>query len=248
MTRARNKRKHKPSAKHALDDVLHSLQDLVHNELADDNTVQTHGPPAARGDPRQVVQSLKALINDDGAGVADIEEITLTPVAPETAQDDASRPQDAGEPAPAASHPMAEVTSEQLMIPGTEDMGSAAPTPAAGGEQRREEAPKRDAGPKKRHRRKVRQVEMDWDDIPILNDVAAPPPAGAPGMPATPLPSADRAHDIAVRTIAKLNIELRKRGERGLDPITINRLQQLLQEELEQQGANMDNTHDSEQR
>ena len=248
MTRARDKRKHKPSAKHALDDVLHSLQDLVHNELADDDTAKTHGPAAARGDPRHVVQSLKALINNGGAGAVDIEEITLTPVAPEAAQDDASHPQDDGEPDPAASHPMAEVTGEQLMIPGTEDMGSVAPTPAAGGEQRREEAPKGNAGPEKRHRRKVRQVEMDWDDIPILNDVAAPPPAGAPGIPATPLPSADRAHDIAVRTIAKLNIELRKRGERGLDPITINRLQRLLQEELEQQGANVDNKHDPKQR
>ena len=83
---------------------------------------------------------------------------------------------------------------------------------------------------------------MDWDDIPVLNDIAAPPPSTAAGVP-----SADRARDIAVRTIAKLNIELRKRGERGLDPITIDRLQQLLQEELEQQAANVDNKHDSAQ-
>lgn len=94
------------------------------------------------------------------------------------------------------------------------------------------------------------QLEIDWeDDIPVLHEVAAPPPK-APWLPAAvdaePLPSDDRARDIAIRVIARLNIELRDRGQPGLDPMLINRLQRVLREELAQHAPNMDNSVDDQ--
>ncbi|MFQ6022044.1 MAG: hypothetical protein ACE5NW_04930 [Acidiferrobacterales bacterium] len=49
------------------------------------------------------------------------------------------------------------------------------------------------------------------------------------------------ARNMAVQVIAKLNMELRKCGERALSPAIIDRLQLLLREALEQQTANRDN-------
>lgn len=108
----------------------------------------------------------------------------------------------------------------------------------------------------------------DWDDIPVLEDVvvdepepeAEPPaaqaagvaaaaePPSAPAAPATetnlalPLPAPSRAHDLAVKTVAKLNIELRKSGKRPLDPKVITRLAMMLREALESEAANVDNS------
>lgn len=79
------------------------------------------------------------------------------------------------------------------------------------------------------------------DDIPVLNEVVAPPagsmlPADPHTAPPEPLPSPDRARDIVVRAVAKLNIEMRKSGSAGLDTRTILRLQQLIRQELEKVG------------
>jgi hypothetical protein len=105
----------------------------------------------------------------------------------------------------------------------------------------------------------------DWDDIPVLEDVvvdelepeplppapAGPADRGAPAhapaaVPAQvnlalPLPAPNRAHDLAVKTVAKLNIELRKTGKRPLDPKVITRLAMMLREALESDTANVDN-------
>ena len=64
-------------------------------------------------------------------------------------------------------------------------------------------------------------------EIPVLNEVAdlATPPSA-------PLPEASQARDIAIRVIAKLNIERRKTGEKPLDIKTIERLQQYLADAL----------------
>ena len=83
---------------------------------------------------------------------------------------------------------------------------------------------------------------IDLDDIPVLHEVVAPPAgsalAGGPVSPATepPLPAPDRARDIVVRAVAKLNVEMRKSGGTGLDTKTILRLQQLIRRELEKDG------------
>ena len=76
----------------------------------------------------------------------------------------------------------------------------------------------------------------------MLHEVVAPPAGGAlvhgPRPPTTvpPLPAPDRARDIVVRAVAKLNVEMRKSGGAGLDTKTILRLQQLIRRELEKDG------------
>jgi len=86
-------------------------------------------------------------------------------------------------------------------------------------------------------------LEVDFSDLPILQDVVVPPPATAQlNLIEPPLPAADRARQLAVRVAARLNIERRKRGEPGIDTKTIHRLQQLLREELEKAGAKGENT------
>ncbi|HEX7044625.1 MAG TPA: hypothetical protein VF203_08415 [Burkholderiales bacterium] len=73
----------------------------------------------------------------------------------------------------------------------------------------------------------------DGDEIPVLKEVAD---LRAP--PAPPLPDAAQARDIAIRVIARLNIERRKAGEAPLDIKTIERLQQYLAEALLKRGLN----------
>lgn len=85
------------------------------------------------------------------------------------------------------------------------------------------------------------ESSFSLDDIPVLNEVVAPPagstlPAGSSASPAESLPSPDRAREIVVRAVAKLNIEMRKSGSAGLDTRTILRLQQLIRQELEKIG------------
>ena len=83
---------------------------------------------------------------------------------------------------------------------------------------------------------------FNLDDIPVLHEVVAPPAgsvlAGEPVSPTTepPLPAPDRARDIVVRAVAKLNVEMRKSGGAGIDTKTILRLQQLIRRELEKDG------------
>ena len=82
------------------------------------------------------------------------------------------------------------------------------------------------------------------DDIPVLNEVVAPPASSvsrtrrtaASPKPKPPLPAPDRARELVVRAVAKLNVEMRKTGGAGLDTKTILRLQQLIRQELEKGG------------
>ncbi|MBI3546128.1 MAG: hypothetical protein HY081_05985 [Gammaproteobacteria bacterium] len=94
-------------------------------------------------------------------------------------------------------------------------------------------APKKSPGNQNQH-------SFDLDDIPVLQEVVAPPAGSSltPKKPAAetkkPPPSgSDRARDIVVRAVAKLNIEMRKSGSAGMDTKTILRLQQLMRAELE---------------
>lgn len=71
------------------------------------------------------------------------------------------------------------------------------------------------------------------EEIPVLSEVAD---ISAPAAP--PLPDAAQARDIAIRVIAKLNIERRKLGEKPLDIKTIERLQQYLADALSRRALN----------
>lgn len=116
--------------------------------------------------------------------------------------------------------------------PETEKVPDTATTPPATGESQASAPATEPATPE----------SFNLDDIPVLHEVVAPPAgsalAGEPVSPAMepPLPAPDRARDIVVRAVAKLNVEMRKHGGAGLDTKTILRLQQLIRQELEKDG------------
>lgn len=92
----------------------------------------------------------------------------------------------------------------------------------------------------------AREEALLADSIPVLTDAVVFPEAGddiEEGMQIeVPLPSPDRARDIAIRVGARLNIELRKSGRRGLSTPVIIRLAQLLRDALAQAESNVDNS------
>ncbi len=93
------------------------------------------------------------------------------------------------------------------------------------------------------------------DDIPVLQDIvlalesadAATGTRAATDPAPHALPAADRVREIAIKAIARLNIELRTCGERPLDARMVDRLQYVLREVLEQSTANVENTASSDQ-
>jgi hypothetical protein len=111
--------------------------------------------------------------------------------------------------------------------------------------------------------------EQGTENIPVLNDVVdrpaqpkkpkkKPVPLAAPKVTSSGVsrkkqskhkvlePSSattkTEARNVAVNVIAKLNMELRKCGERALSPVTIDRLQFLLREALEQHTKDVENS------
>jgi len=94
----------------------------------------------------------------------------------------------------------------------------------------------------------AREEALLADSIPVLTDAVVFPEAASEAevedavQIEAPLPSPDRARDIAIRVAARLNIELRKSGRRGLNTPVIIRLAQLLRDALAQAPPNSDNS------
>jgi hypothetical protein len=94
----------------------------------------------------------------------------------------------------------------------------------------------------------AREEALLADSIPLLTDAVVFPEAAGEAdaeeavQLEAPLPTPDRARDIAIRVAARLNIELRKSGRRGLNTPAIIRLAQLLRDALAQAQSNMDNS------
>jgi hypothetical protein len=91
--------------------------------------------------------------------------------------------------------------------------------------------------------------EENWDDIPVLEEAvdlseeidADVPGHGAPS-PSTVLPPAAAARRLAIQVAARLNVELRKSGQAGLNSTIITQLAKMLEEALAKGAANMENT------
>ena len=77
------------------------------------------------------------------------------------------------------------------------------------------------------------QTSINWDDIPVLNEVVMSPAAVA----APALPPSSAARELALKAVARLNIELRKAGNAPLPPAIIDRLEHILREALEAHAA-----------
>lgn len=208
----------KPSVKVTLEDVQQSLQDLIQNELAEldkwDDQFTSSEPTT------QLNTSPNAIINRKS--VHENSQTVSTPI------DQGGETQARKKSTKVPRKPGAETIPTKSLDPDDFELEA---QPA---EIQKSGKTKRKSGT---HRDDVSQFE---DNIPVLREVATPPPSDSD----EPLPESTHARDLAIRVIAKLNIELKRKGEPSLDPTTVNRLQALLRKELEQQAANMDNTPD----
>ncbi|MFV1997741.1 MAG: hypothetical protein ACC641_06990 [Acidiferrobacterales bacterium] len=237
---AQRKLKHKPNARHTLNEVLHSLQDLMHNELAeiaDNGTGNASAETTVARSKEEVLESLRALIGKSkSATLLDVK----NEGTPDTAMDELHGDNE-------TMSTGLEVDSEPVAT-GADDVRNESSTPPPEDEFRLEMEASHKPGPNAENNRAAKntsrqlrdtpgepikhgrgkQVEINWDDIPVLNDVVAPPPI--PGSS-----TAREAREIAIKVAAMLNIEARKKGgEPTLDARTIMRLQSLLSQELQE--------------
>ena len=237
---------HKPSRKVALAEVMRSLQDLVSNELAVDEVT-----PKKR---RRADQKQPAARADDAPAVAnsaeEIESITLES-QPESAIETPAVPEPLAPAKP--SVPMGGpstvvneasfTTGLQQELPYLDGLTLAPP-----------ESPPEPAAPallsnipEPVPETTLTLSEENWDDIPVLeeaveltDDIEADAAlSGAP--PATALPSASAARRLAIQVAARLNVELRKSGQTGLNSAIITQLAKMLEEALAKDAANMEN-------
>lgn len=239
------KLKHKPSRKHTLEEVLKSLQDLIHNDLPrgaaraagpspaapeHDTTAPAEAAPAAPTTPLadmpfgSVVKSLEELVAKDLA-VAD-DDLTLrdTPgqIAPE-AESPATSPAKSPDSAQQAfgfddwDAPPAEPATGEAPAPmeNTDTADFDIDTPSADAEAA--PAPEPDIPVLTEP---VAPDSFTDDDIPVLENVAT---AG----------EMSTVHEIAERVVARLNAGRRARGEPVLDAGVLEALRVLLREELE---------------
>lgn len=231
---ADQKPKHKPSEKHTLDEVLKSLKDLIRNDLVK----AADAPPAAAPPPPPPV----AAPTDDINHTLDSLEELITEIAHPNAS-----------PSPPARLPALPPKAPILNIPGKAPVVPAEP-PAGALENAAAEPPPRK--PIKIPPRAVipapvlgagewldpqvaaalpLQALFDYDDIPVLEEIVAHGAAELLERDSgdDQLPSPNRAREIAVKIVAKLNIERRQKGEPPLDVRTIERLQMLLRDALD---------------
>ncbi len=247
--------KHKPSTKHTLHEVLNSLQDVLNNELADEDGVRRSAEENKAEVPNvlhtrkrdAVLSSLKALI---GAAAAGEPLPTAKPPvdgAPETGEE-LDRPDDV--PPTEATDPYREPAPESTgtdefhlemenPLPPAQDEGLEAIPPDAAGHDRKPDI-RSPASPRHR-RRKPKQMEIGWDDIPVLNEVVLPAPEEI-DLEITP-----EIRDIAIQVVAALNIELRRAGKEALDVKIVIQLQALLQRELAARGLMLEDKEPGEE-
>ena len=193
-------------------------------------------PPAAPVEKKITLEiaSEPALDNAQNRASVDFDTLGLEPSPPEPIPP----PVAAESPAPEAELPV--IIVEPDLSPAPELETPKAPEAAPVTEIKAETAPEAEppAAPAEPDATDT-PPSFSLDDIPVLNEVVAPPAGSVPTpttSPAPPLPAPDRARDLVVRAVAKLNVEMRKTGGAGLDTKTILRLQQLIRQELEKSG------------
>lgn len=275
--RAQKKMKHKPNARHTLSEVLHSLQDIVNNELAnitDENSDKLPTNTTPTLSKEDVMNSLRGLIGDVAAVDNTLEQISpdKTPenkiVETEPAMDEDQDSEATVEEGIIIDDSIDQVVAtpddvEFDIEPESDEalaINDAEIDPAPADEFKLEiedpYAEKQNAIKNSRvddNKNKERistdmakaasigvQAEINWDDIPVLHEVVAPPPE-------TGRTTTREAREIAIKVAAALNIESRKKGGGSMDIKTIMRLQSLLSQELQDRqddGAAGDNVDD----
>lgn len=261
--RAQKKLKHKPNARHTLSEVLHSLQDMMNNELAhiaEDDSGNASTNAAATLTKEDVMNSLKALIGEAAAVDNDLELLSTDEIENKIGNETESILVDDSieEAGTADANDIDKLDIETELVSSDEDnkeLHEASESPTSSTESNTSESaddfkleieePQLDdealtkkpnvITPRKKGRAlKIEmeanpageQTEINWDDIPVLHEVVAPPPE----------PDAANtleARKIAIKVAAALNIESRKKGGDAMDIKTIMRLQSLLSQELQ---------------
>lgn len=234
-----DKRKPVPSPKHTLDDVLKTLQDLVRNELADENAGRgrpARAAPAARTDDTDDMGAVDAVDDyPDAAAPVEAARAMLAANADTLAEIDGSVASDSSlADTDARSHSDATETAADI---GAELSALFADETDAVGERTDATGEIEDSAIDGEHavdgidpadtaaaHDGPEQTSINWDDIPVLNEIVALPTQVELAQP--------NPRTVAVRVIAKLNIELRKAGNTPLDPVIIDRLEHLLREAL----------------
>lgn len=212
MKKSNAKTKHKPATSHVLDEVLESLQDVLKNELADEalDNKDAHSDTAERD---SVLSSLKELISE-----TEKKSDKLSRQAKKKSKKNKAAKKKAAKRSTDDDPQQSAVDAESFAL----EMEDAIPSePAAtdsashgGGDPRL--APPSPA-----------QVEIGWDDIPVLEEVVIPSPLAGFNGAISP-----EVREIAIKVVAALNIERRKDGVTPLNVRTIMRLQALLAREL----------------
>ena len=258
-----NKLKHKPSKKHALEEVLKSLQDLIHNDLLR-GAARAAGPsPGAPEQDTTVPTGIAPSAPASTTPLADmpfrsVVKLLEELVAKDLADDDLASKQTSGDgaseagPPPTAAGPGKPASAQQMFAfddgvsPVTEPSTDDVPTPA--------EIPAADAEPAAENSGDdADRIDFDLDalapepapppeqDIPLLTEPAtAAHPAGTaeagdiPVLQDVAAPGRHSpAHEIAGRIVARLNAERQARGEPALDTGVLVALRALLRIELE---------------
>jgi len=193
-------------------------------------------PPAAPVEKKITLEIVSGPVLDDpqNRSAVDFDNLGLEPSSPEP-----TPPPIATEtPAPETELPV--IVVEPDLSPAPEPETLKAPEKASSTEIRAGTTPTAEPPPAPvESASKGAPESFALDDIPVLNEVVAPPAGSVPTPttpPTPPLPAPDRARDLVVRAVAKLNVEMRKTGGTGLDTKTILRLQQLIRQELEKNG------------
>lgn len=241
--------RHKPNKRHVLNEVLQSLQDLLHNELADVHDNESRIESTA--DKEAILNSLHALIGDqpeaiskgagsrrkprilepnvDDSGPNPAETIQSqtgkTRRTPLITNDEYERNMNAPSDMPNLDPEISQTDGDFHLEMG--DADQTVPTHNTLAHQSSGDA--QNDGDRRRHQNGAtdpEQVEINWDDIPVLNEIAAPPPA-----PDTEL--TQEARNIAIKVAAALNVEMRKQGSGQMDVKAILKLQSLIRNELE---------------
>lgn len=165
------------------------------------------------------------------AAAVESETIALEPPPAEPAPPSVKLATQAPESEPPKLAEESAAAANQAIVPAKPKKGQ--PAPATGA------TPPTAAPPASAAKPEEKPPTLELDEIPVLNEVVAPPAGSslvvdtASTAPAPPRPTPDRARDIVVRAVAKLNIEMRQAGGTGLDAKTILRLQKLIRQELE---------------
>ncbi len=256
------KLKHKPSKKHTLEEVLKSLQDLIHNDLLRDAARNAGSPPATpEHDTTAPTEATPPTDMPFGSVVKSLEELVARDLADDsmdgggraasgTATDDDRTPNDTPEQivlepeSPAISPAKKPDSAQQAFGFDDWDAPPAAPatdvaaSPPVENATDTMDATDFDIDTPSADAEAAPSLELE---IPILTE-----PVPAERFIDNDIPvlediaTADAmstAHEIAERVVARLNAERQVRGEPALDAGILEALRALLREELERNSS-----------